>query len=52
MVELQQVRQMPAIGRGTVVDEREDGNDFVDGRLSSGTFGCYQKIKMTHSSFS
>jgi hypothetical protein len=26
---------------GTVVDEREDKNDFVDDRLSSNAFGCY-----------
>jgi hypothetical protein len=24
---------------------------FVDGRLSSSAFGCYQKIQRTHSSF-
>jgi hypothetical protein len=34
-----------------VVDEREDGNDFVDDKLSSSAFGCYQKIQMTQSSF-
>jgi hypothetical protein len=51
-VELQQVGQMLVVRPGTVVDEREDENDFVDGRLSSGAFGCYQKIQMTHSSFS
>jgi hypothetical protein len=44
MVELQQVGQMPAARLGTVVDEKEGENDFVDGRLSSGAFGCYQKI--------
>jgi hypothetical protein len=52
MVELQQVRQMPVARPRTVVDEREDKNDFVDDRLSSKAFGCYQKIQMTHSSFS
>jgi hypothetical protein len=40
MVELQQVRQMPAARPGTIMDEREDKNDFVDDRLSSGAFGC------------
>jgi hypothetical protein len=44
MVELQRVRQMPVARPGTVMDEREDGNDFVDDRLSSGAFGCYKKI--------
>jgi hypothetical protein len=44
MVELQQVGQMSVAGPGTVVDEREDKNHFVDDRLSSGTFDCYQKI--------
>jgi hypothetical protein len=52
MVELQQVRQMPAARPRTVVDEREDENDFVNDRLSSSTFGSYQKIHMTHSYFS
>jgi hypothetical protein len=44
MVELQQVRQMPIVGPRTVVDKREEENDFVIDRLSSSTFGCYQKI--------
>jgi hypothetical protein len=44
MVELQQVARMPAAGPRTVVDEREDKNDFVDDKLSSGAFGCYPKI--------
>jgi hypothetical protein len=26
------------------VDERKDENDFVDDRLSSSAFNCYQKI--------
>jgi hypothetical protein len=43
---------MPVAGPRTMVDKREDENDFVDDRLSSGFFGCYQKIQMTHSSFS
>jgi hypothetical protein len=44
MVELQQVGQMPVARPRTMVDERVDENDFVDDRLSSGAFGCYQKI--------
>jgi hypothetical protein len=32
---------MPVAGPKTIVDEREDKNDFVDGRLSSSAFGCY-----------
>jgi hypothetical protein len=52
MVELQQVRQMPAARPRTMVDEREAGNDYVDDKLSSSVFGCYQKIHMTYSSFS
>jgi hypothetical protein len=52
MVELQQDGQMPVAGPGTMVDEREDGNDFADDRLSSSAFGCYQKIQRTQSSFS
>jgi hypothetical protein len=51
-VELQQDGQMPVAGSGTMVDEREDENDSVDDKLSSGAFGCYQKIHMTHFSFS
>jgi hypothetical protein len=47
MVELQQGGQMPVAEPETIVDERDDGNDFVDDRLSSGAFGCYQKIQMT-----
>jgi hypothetical protein len=43
---------MPVAELGTVVDEKEDGNDSVDDKLSSGTFGCYQKIHMTPSSSS
>jgi hypothetical protein len=41
MVELQQVRQMPTTRPRTVVDEREDRNDSMDDKLSSGVFGCY-----------
>jgi hypothetical protein len=52
MVELQHDRQMPIVGSKTVVDKREDGNDSVDDKLSSGAFSCYQKIHMTHFSFS
>jgi hypothetical protein len=47
MVELQQDGQMPIAGSETVVDENEDGNYFVDDKLPSGAFGCYQKIHMT-----
>jgi hypothetical protein len=32
---------MPVAGPGTMVDERKDGNDFADDRLSSSTFSCY-----------
>jgi hypothetical protein len=35
---------MTAVRPGTVVDERKDENDFVDDRLSSSAFNCYQKI--------
>jgi hypothetical protein len=42
---------MPATGPRTIVDERQDKNDFVDDRLSFGAFGYYHKIQMTYSSF-
>jgi hypothetical protein len=41
---------MPVAGPETMVDEKEDGNDSVDDKLSSGAFGCYQKIHMILSS--
>jgi hypothetical protein len=49
MVELQQDGQMPVAGLETVVDEKKDINDSGDDTLSSGAFGCYQKIHMTPS---
>jgi hypothetical protein len=52
MVELQQDEQMPIAEPGTVVDKREDKNDSMDDKLSSGAFGCYQKIQISHFSFS
>jgi hypothetical protein len=51
MVELQQDGQIPIAELETMVDEKEDRNDFVDDKLSSGAFGCYQKIHMTPSSW-
>jgi hypothetical protein len=48
-VELQQDGQMPVAGPKTVVD-KTDGNDSVDDTLSSGAFGCCQKIHLTPSS--
>jgi hypothetical protein len=41
---------MPVAGPKTRVDEKEDGNDFGDDTLSSGAFGCYQKVHMIPSS--
>jgi hypothetical protein len=49
-VELQQDEQMPVAGLEIGVDEKEDENDSGDDTLSSGAFGCYQKIHMTPSS--
>jgi hypothetical protein len=49
-VELQQDEQMPVAGPKTGVDEKEDENGSGDDTLSSGAFGCYQRIHMTPSS--
>jgi hypothetical protein len=49
-IELQQDGQMPVAGLGVVVDEKENGNDFGDGKLSSGAFDCHQMVHTTPSS--